>query len=162
MEGTRPRALVVTVSDSHQGVLDRAGPSLREALVQGGVDVVGQRTVGNDAPAIVALLREAQRDGAVEAIVFSGGTGLGPKDVTVDAVEPLFERRLEGFGEAFRRLSWDEIGARAVLSRATAGLVGALLVFVVPGSARAAALGGRLVAQIAPHAVHVLRGGGHG
>jgi molybdenum cofactor biosynthesis protein B len=162
MEGQRIRALVVTVSDSHQGALDRAGPALREALVTGGMDVVGQRTVGNDAAAIAELVREAQRERGVEAIVFSGGTGLGPKDVTVDAVEPLFERRLDGFGEAFRRLSWDEIGARAVLSRATAGVTGGLLVFVVPGSSKAAALGGRLVAQIAPHAVHVLRGGGHG
>jgi molybdenum cofactor biosynthesis protein B len=84
--------------------------------------------------------------------------------VTYEALAPLFDKTLDGFGEAFRRLSWDEIGPRAVLSRATAGVVGQGLVFVLPGSTNAARLGARaLVAPILGHAVDLLHGRtGHG
>jgi molybdenum cofactor biosynthesis protein B len=82
--------------------------------------------------------------------------------VTVEAVEPLLSRKLDGFGEAFRRLSWEQVGARAVLSRALAGTLGSRLVFVLPGSPKAVALGVKeLIVPLLEHAMQMLAGGGH-
>ncbi|MDB4982915.1 MAG: molybdenum cofactor synthesis domain protein, partial [Myxococcales bacterium] len=96
--------------------------------------------------------------GRVDAVLVTGGTGLAPRDRTPEALAPLFERRLDGFGELFRALSFQEIGAAAMLSRAEAGVVGGVLVFLMPGSPAAVRLAMRkLIAPELAHAVGQLR-----
>jgi len=94
-----------------------------------------------------------------DVIVTSGGTGIAPRDRTYEALEALLEKTLDGFGEAFRRLSWDEIGPRAVLSRAIAGVHRGRVVAALPGSPKAVALAvDRILAPILPHAAALARG----
>jgi molybdenum cofactor biosynthesis protein B len=94
----------------------------------------------------------------VDVAVLTGGTGLSPRDVTLEAIEPLFEREIEGFGELFRSLSYAEIGPRAMLSRAIAGVVGIQAVFALPGSPKAVRLGmEKLVLPAVGHLLGQLR-----
>ena len=149
------RIVTVTVSDAHQGAEDRSGPAIAEALKKAGHELDSHLTVANDRDAITTLVRERSD---CDAIVLTGGTGLGPKDVTVEAVESLFEKKLDGFGEAFRRASVDQIGAKGMLSRATAGVVRGVIVVAVPGSTKGATLGVEIIASILDHASEVARG----
>lgn len=107
----------------------------------------------------LAVLESSLR---ADLVVVAGGTGPGPRDLSVEAVRPLFEKELEGFGERFRLLSSEEVGARALLSRATAGVVGRSLVFVVPGRPEAVRLAlEHLILPAARDALEVVRGGSH-
>jgi molybdenum cofactor biosynthesis protein B len=150
------RVVTVTVSDAHQGAKDASGPALSEAMTKAGHTVLRHETAPNDAAAIRALVERLCAE--ADAVVLTGGTGLGPKDVTVETVEAVFDKRLDGFGEAFRRASWDQIGPKAILSRATAGVVRGCVVFALPGSTKAVTLGAELLAPILDHAVEVARG----
>lgn len=150
------RLVTVTVSDAHQGANDSSGPALDEIMRAAGHVVLRRETAPNDAGSVRALVERLAAE--VDAVVLTGGTGLGPRDVTVEAVEAVFDKRLDGFGEEFRRASRDEIGPRAMLSRATAGVVGGCVVCVLPGSPRAAKLGAELLAPVLDHAVEVARG----
>ena len=152
-----PRVVTVTVSDSRTAADDRSGRVLAEELAQ--FAVVRHEIVPDEAERIVAIVRHVMEEDEADALVLSGGTGIAPRDVTFEALENLFDKRLEGFGEAFRRLSWEEIGPRAMLSRATAGTIGTRLVFSLPGSEKAVRLGVReLVVPILAHAVDLLHG----
>jgi molybdenum cofactor biosynthesis protein B len=152
-----PRVLTVTVSDTRTASDDRSGQALVEELAA--FTHVRHVIVPDEPERIVALLREVMESDEADAIVLSGGTGIAPRDRTYEALEALFDKRLDGFGEAFRRLSWEEIGPRAILSRATAGTVGTRLVFSLPGSEKAARLGAReLIAPVLAHAVDLLHG----
>lgn len=149
------RIVTVTVSDTRTPADDGSGRALHEEL--GAFTLVRHEIVPDDPGRIRAVVAGAAAE--VDAVVLTGGTGIAPRDQTVEALRPLFDKELEGFGEAFRRLSWDEIGPRAVLSRATAGTIGRCLVVALPGSSRAARLGAReLVAPILAHAVDLVRG----
>lgn len=151
----RARVVTVTVSDTRTEADDGAGRALREELA--GFELVRHVIVPDDGERIRAVVREAM--GEADAVVLSGGTGIAPRDGTIEAIAPMFDKTLDGFGEAFRRLSWDEIGARSVLSRAAAGTVGRCLVVALPGSTNAARLGARaLVAPILDHARDLLHG----
>ena len=100
-----------------------------------------------------------------DAVVITGGTGIAPRDRTIEAVEPLFQKTLVGFGEAFRRLSWDEIGPKAVLSRATAGVLRGRIVIALPGSPAAVRLAvDKIIGPTLAHAVELASGRkvGHG
>lgn len=149
------RIVTVTVSDAHQGEEDRSGPAIAEALKKAGHELVRHERLANDRAAITALV---EKTNDCDAVVLTGGTGLGPKDVTVEAVESLFEKKLDGFGEAFRRASVDQIGAKGMLSRATAGVVKGIIVVAVPGSTKGATLGVEIIAPILDHASEVARG----
>jgi molybdenum cofactor biosynthesis protein B len=92
---------------------------------------------------------------SVDAIITCGGTGISPRDVTIESVKPLFEKELDGFGEIFRRLSFDEIGSAAVLTRATAGVSNGKVIFCIPGSPQAASV--CLKRLISPEASHILK-----
>jgi molybdenum cofactor biosynthesis protein B len=152
-----PRVLTVTVSDTRTANDDRSGKALVEELAA--FTHVRHVIVPDEPERIVALLREVMESDEADAVVLSGGTGIAPRDRTYEALEALFDKRLDGFGEAFRRLSWEEIGPRAILSRATAGTVGTRLVFSLPGSEKAARLGAReLIAPVLAHAVELLHG----
>jgi molybdenum cofactor biosynthesis protein B len=161
---TPARVITVTVSDTRTTADDASGRALAEELA--GFVLVRHVIAPDDPERITFLVRDAVAKGETDAIVFTGGTGIAPRDLTLEALASLFDKQLDGFGEAFRRLSWDEIGPRAILSRAAAGTVGTCLVFLLPGSEKAARLGARaLIAPILGHAVDLVNGRtkhGHG
>jgi molybdenum cofactor biosynthesis protein B len=128
------RCAVVTVSDSRRQQNDHAGDAGAAMLVKHGHAVVSRTIVPDDVDAIREVLTEHVADPNVDAVVFTGGTGVTGRDVTPEAIEPLFDKPLPGFGEAFRARSFDAIGPAGLLSRATAGVIGTTLVFAVPGS----------------------------
>ena len=148
---------VVTVSDRcHSGEReDRSGPAARDELEHAGVTVVEVRVVPDEPAAIRSVVQEKD----VDVVFCTGGTGVGPRDITIETVEPLLDKTLPGFGELFRARSVEQVGTAAFLSRATAGVVAGRAVFCVPGSPKAAALGASLAASEMAHLVyHVLKG----
>ena len=151
------RVITVTVSDTRTAADDASGKALVEELA---AFVLVRHVIVPDDPAkITSVVSDAVAAGEADAIVFTGGTGIAPRDLTFEAVSALFDKQLDGFGEAFRRLSWDEIGPRAMLSRAAAGTVGTCVVFLLPGSEKAARLGARsLIAPVLGHAVDLVHG----
>lgn len=159
------RVATITCSDSRTSGGDAAPPAdasgalLRERLAAAGHDLAPHAIVPDDRAAIAAAVTAACDDPTIDVVVLTGGTGLAPRDVTVEAVRPLLDKELEGFGEAFRRLSWDQVGARAILSRALAGSRGATLVAALPGSPRAVELAmSQVLLPLLPHAVDLLHG----
>ena len=118
-----PRVVTVTVSDTRTEADDKGGATLRELLSSAGFALGAHSIVRDDREAIRAAVRGAIAAGSVDAVVLTGGTGIAPRDVTCEAVAPILDKTLDGFGEAFRRLSWDEVGPRAILSRALAARV---------------------------------------
>ncbi len=154
----KPLVIVtLTVSDTRTPETDEGGRTLRARLESAGFGVAEHRIVRDDVEAIRAAILGISAD----AIITTGGTGLGPRDVTVAAVEGVFTKRMDGFGEQFRRASWDDVGPRAMLSNATAGLVGTTCVFALPGSPKAIPLAVGILAPILAHAIAIARGGGH-
>ena len=152
-----PRVITVTVSDTRTSADDRSGRALAEELAA--FTVVRHAIVPDEPESILGLVRGMMEADEADAVVLSGGTGIAPRDLTYEALEALFDKRLDGFGEAFRRLSWTEIGPRSILSRATAGTIGTRLVFSLPGSEKAVRLGAReLIVPILAHAVDLLHG----
>lgn len=125
---------VITVSDTRRPETDAGGDLVAELLSQGGHPVVLRRIVKDDVAAIRSAFQEAASHAEVRAVLLTGGTGIAPRDVTPEALEPLLERAIPGFGELFRALSFQEIGAAALLSRAFAGVCSGRPVFALPGS----------------------------
>ncbi len=124
---------VITASDTRTAETDEGGKLARQLLEHEGHSLAGS-AIARETPAqLVAALDEAKASGA-RAIVITGGTGLSSRDVTIQTVEPLLERRLDGFGELFRMLSFQQVGSAAMASRAVAGVWSGVLVFAVPGS----------------------------
>jgi len=155
----RVRVVTITVSDTRTAADDTSGQALTEELAA--FSCVRHALVRDDVTAIRAEISRAIEVDGADAVVLTGGTGIAPRDTTYEAVTGLFSKTLDGFGEAFRRLSWEEVGARAVLSRATAGVVGRSLVVALPGSTKAARLGARrLVAELLVHTTELLRPAG--
>lgn len=137
----RPLGLkILTVSDTRDLAADRSGAYLETALTAAGHRVLERRVVRDEAPAIREAVRGWAAEPEVFAILVTGGTGVLPRDVTPEAIEPLYDKILPGFGELFRALSYQEIGAAAIQSRASAGLVGGCVVFLLPGSTNACRL----------------------
>jgi len=153
-----PRVVTITISDTRTETDDESGRTLRELLASAGA-IVLRHTMVTDDPAHIqrAVVDAIERDQA-DVVVTTGGTGIAPRDQTCEALEGLLEKRLEGFGEAFRRRSWDDVGPRAILSRAVAGTRGRTLSVALPGSVRAVRLAvTRVLAPVLPHAVALLR-----
>jgi len=145
---------VVTVSSSRTLETDESGDSLVESIQEDGKSVVARELVGDHQQAIAAtVLALVERDD-VDAVVLTGGTGLSPEDVTVESVRPLFDQEIPGFGELFRHLSYEDIGPRALLSRAFAGSIDSVPVFCLPGSTQGATFGTEQL--ILPTIGHVL------
>ena len=132
--------VVITVSDTRTPETDTGGARVAELLAAAGHPVVAREIVKDEAEAIAAATRRAIGRGDARAVVLTGGTGIAPRDVTPDAVEPLLERVVPGFGELFRMLSFEEIGSAALLSRAVCGLARGVVVCVLPGSRGAVTL----------------------
>jgi molybdenum cofactor biosynthesis protein B len=125
---------IVTVSDTRTLETDSGGALVEEMLVAAGHSVTSRRIVPDEPVAIRAALDQAIADASPRAVVLTGGTGIAPRDVTPDTIEPELDRLVPGFGELFRMLSYEDIGAAALLSRALAGLKEGKVVFVIPGS----------------------------
>ncbi|HSD19960.1 MAG TPA: molybdenum cofactor biosynthesis protein B [Anaeromyxobacter sp.] len=148
------RIFVVTASDTRGEAEDESGAYLRAAVASGGHAVAGYRVVRDEPAQIRAAIDEAARADA-DAIVVNGGTGIAARDRTYEAVADLLEKRLDGFGELFRMLSYAEIGSAAMLSRAVAGVWDGRAVFSVPGSRAAVRLAWEKL--IGPEVGHVVR-----
>ena len=152
---------VLTVSDSRTAANDESGKLACSLLSEAGADISATSIVPDEPASIASWVAEHCRSRSTHAVVITGGTGIAPRDRTIEALVPLFSRTLEGFGEAFRRLSFEDIGARAVLSRATAGVIGSCIVFALPGSPKAVQLALReLVIPLLPHASEMVRATG--
>lgn len=153
------RVAAITVSDSRGPEDDTGGQLLRERLEAAGFAVSYRAIVRDDPDAIRAVVARVCDENLADAIVTTGGTGIAPRDRTYEAIESLLEKTLDGFGEAFRRLSWDEVGPRATLSRAVAGVHRGRILAALPGSPKGVALAvDRVLAPILLHAVALASG----
>jgi molybdenum cofactor biosynthesis protein B len=152
------RVAVLTISDTRTPETDTGGDVVEEAMRGAGHEVVAREIVRDEATSIRTILVALLARSDVDAVVTTGGTGISGRDTTYEVVERMVEKRLDGFGEIFRMLSYEEIGAAAILSRALAGAVGTKLVASLPGSRNAVRLGVEklLVPEIA-HIVFELR-----
>jgi molybdenum cofactor biosynthesis protein B len=125
---------VITVSDTRTLETDTGGGLVVELLEAAGHEIAAREIVRDEPAEVHAALQRALELEGTRAVIFTGGTGVAPRDVTPDTLEPRLDRIVPGFGELFRQLSYQEIGSAALLSRALAGLARGRVVFVVPGS----------------------------
>lgn len=128
------RIAILTVSDTRSAADDKSGTVLVERVKEAGHHLAGRAIVRDDAPAITAKLREWVADVDVDVVIATGGTGLTGRDTTPEAFRAVYEKEIEGFGELFRRLSYEKIGTSTIQSRATAGLANGTFLFALPGS----------------------------
>lgn len=146
---------IVTSSDSRTEATDDSGKLIRELLLKAGHKVLFHAVVKDEAKAIADAVEQASW--TCDAVITNGGTGLSRRDVTIPTLAPLFERTLPGFGEIFRRLSYDEIGSASMLSGAMAGVYHGHLIFCLPGSPDACRLAmEKLILPELSHAVGVM------
>jgi molybdopterin adenylyltransferase len=152
------RVAVLTISDTRTPETDTGGDTIDELMRGAGHEVVERDIVEDDATRIRTVLLDLLARSDVDAVITTGGTGISARDTTYEVVDRMLEKRLDGFGEIFRMLSYEEVGAAAVLSRAVAGAVGDKLVACLPGSRNAVRLSVEklLVPEIA-HVVFELR-----
>jgi molybdopterin adenylyltransferase len=147
------RCFVLTISDTRTEQNDTSGDAIATALTGAGHVVAGRKIV-RDEPAVVSALveKEAER---VQVVITTGGTGITSRDSTYEAVSGLLHKRMDGFGELFRMISYGEIGSAAMLTRACAGSIGTTAVFSLPGSEHAVRLA--MERLILPEIGHVVR-----
>jgi molybdopterin adenylyltransferase len=146
---------VLTVSDTRTAETDTSGRAIRELLEAAGHRVSGHAIVRDEPSQVREIVLAQSADGATQVIITTGGTGITSRDGTYEAVNGLLEKRLDGFGELFRMLSYEEIGSAAMMSRATAGSTSGKVVFVLPGSENAVRLA--MTRLIIPELAHVVQ-----
>jgi molybdenum cofactor biosynthesis protein B len=157
------RVAAITVSDTRTAADDVGGQTLRERLEAAGFEVSTRHIVRDEPDELRALVTRILDENLADAIVTTGGTGIAPRDRTFEAIQGLLDKTLDGFGEAFRRLSWDEVGPRSVLSRAVAGVHRGHVIAALPGSPKAVTLAvDQVLAPILVHAASLARGQKHG
>lgn len=157
------RLAIVTVSDTRTSETDVGGNLTAELCRAAGYSVVSQTIVRDEPDQVTSRVKAWAAAGEVDAVLLTGGTGLSRRDTTVEAVSRLFEKTLPGYGELFRALSFAEVGAAAMLSRANAGTVGRAVVFTMPGSPAGVRLAlEKLILPELAHVVSQLQGGQHG
>ena len=149
--------VVITVSDTRTADDDTSGVLIRDRLSRAGHSILAHEIIPDEIRGIVDRLEAHCADKECQCIMLTGGTGISPRDVTYEAVAGFIEKRLDGFGELFRMLSFQEIGAKAILSRAIAGTKGGTLIFAMPGSTAAVQLAmNRLILPTLVHAAALL------
>ena len=149
--------VALTVSDTRTPETDSGGRLIRELLTDAGHRVIAQAILPDDPPQVRRKITELATDPACRAILLTGGTGLAARDTTYEVVDSLLEKRLDGFGELFRGLSYEQVGPAAMLSRAIAGSIGCTAVFSMPGSPNAVRLAmEKLILPELGHIVHLL------
>jgi molybdenum cofactor biosynthesis protein B len=134
------RCFVLTVSDTRTEGSDTSGRAIAELLSASGHSVTGRTIVKDEETTVRTTIERQLASGDVDAIIVTGGTGITSRDRTFEAVDALLEKRLDGFGELFRMLSYEQIGPAAMMSRATAGLAAGHVVVALPGSEAAVRL----------------------
>jgi molybdenum cofactor biosynthesis protein B len=134
------RAAVLTISDTRTPETDISGDAIATRLRDAGHDVAARSIVTDDQARITAALRGYVEDSGIDVVIATGGTGVTARDVTPEALAPLVDKPIPGFGELFRWLSFEQIGTSTIQSRAEAALCGGTYVFLLPGSPRAVAL----------------------
>lgn len=134
------RLAVLTISDTRTPENDTGGDTIEELMRGAGHEIVERRIVRDDAARIRTEIVNLLARPDADAVITTGGTGISARDTTYEVVDRMIEKKLDGFGEIFRALSYEEIGAAAILSRAVAGTVGAKLVACLPGSRNAVRL----------------------
>jgi len=149
---------VLTVSDTRTAENDRSGQAIMDLLGEDGHIVCARAIVPDEPGEVTARVRLVLEAGEADVMIITGGTGIAQRDTTFEAVAGLFEREMPGFGELFRMLSFEEIGAAAMLSRAAAGIVGRRVLFLLPGSEHGVRLAmSRLILPELGHIVRELR-----
>ncbi len=128
------RIAVLTVSDTRALADDKSGQTLADRIVEAGHLLAARDIVTDDRDAIRDKVLGWSRNEGIDVVITTGGTGFTGRDVTPEALEPIFEKRMDGFSEVFHRISYDKIGTSTIQSRATGGVVNATFVFVLPGS----------------------------
>lgn len=146
---------VLTISDSRREEDDESGKLIRERLSQDGHRVVAYAILKNEAESIKKKIGELLQQGGLQVIITSGGTGVSHRDITVETISPILEKKLDGFGELFRSLSYHEIGTGSIMSRAVAGVAGGKVIICLPGSLAAVTLA--LDKIILPEMGHMVR-----
>ena len=153
------RCKIITISDTRDMETDKSGQLMKELLEAAEYEVVEREIIKDEAVHIrEAVLKACQHD-AVDCVLTNGGTGIAKRDVTIEALSSLYEKEIPGFGELFRMLSYQEdIGSAAILSRASAGIIGDTAVFSTPGSSGAVRLAmNKLIIPELGHIVHEIR-----
>ncbi len=145
---------VITVSDTRIRENDESGALIRRLLERQGHRIVSYDVLPDDEDLIRREVEKLRDAGEVRVLIMNGGTGLSRRDRTPEAVEPLMTRKLPGFGELFRHLSYRDIGSAGILSRASAGVVGSMVTFLLPGSPAAAELA--MTGLILPEMAHMV------
>ena len=146
---------IVTVSSTRSLEDDKSGRWISKRAKKEGHDVVVHQVVSDDVEAITEIIRKITNDGDAQVVLLTGGTGISSKDVTIEAVRPLLTKELTAFGPLFTQLSFEQIDSAALLSRATAGLVGKTILFCIPGSLKACKLACK--ALIFPELGHLVK-----
>jgi molybdenum cofactor biosynthesis protein B len=153
-----PRSIgcwVLTISDTKTPETDTSGAVIRDLLTAAGHHVIGSTIVRDEPTDVQRVVRAACADAAVHAVILTGGTGITARDSTFEAVEALLDKRLPGFGELFRMLSYQDVGAAAMLSRAQMGIHARRIVVSLPGSPNACRLA--LEKLLVPELPHLVR-----
>ncbi|WP_372910088.1 molybdenum cofactor biosynthesis protein B [Salinigranum sp.] len=148
---------VLTVTSSRSLDDDPAGDAIAARFEDAGHEITTRDLVGDEYDTVQSALSALTKRDDVDVVVSTGGTGVTPDDVTVEAADRLFAKRLPGFGELFRRQSYDEVGVMVVATRATAGIVDETPVFCLPGSENAARLGADIAVEVAGHLAGLAR-----
>jgi molybdenum cofactor biosynthesis protein B len=155
---SRVGCYVITVSDTRTEDNDTGGRAIVEMLTAAGHEIIGRTIVKDDAEMLRDAIGRQLANPAVQAIVTTGGTGITSRDCTYEAVTALLWKRLDGFGELFRMLSYDQIGAAAMLSRAVAGTIAGRVIVALPGSEAAVRLA--VEKLLVPELGHLVREAG--
>ena len=158
------RVATFTLSDTRTPNDDVGGRVLVDRLRAAGFSIVSHVILREDPDVLREAITHVCDANIADAIVLTGGTGIAPRDRTIEVVEPLLEKTIDGFGEAFRKLSWEQIGPRAILSRAIAGVMRGKVIAALPGSPTAVELAvDALLAPTLSHAIALAsgRGGKH-
>ncbi|BAB72757.1 MogA/MoaB family molybdenum cofactor biosynthesis protein [Anabaena sp. FACHB-709] len=152
--GITVNCAVVTVSDTRTPETDKSGHLIQQLLIDANYTVDDYVIIPDEPAQIQLQLALLSQNSNLDAVIFNGGTGIAPRDTTYDAIEKLLEKTLPGFGEIFRYLSYQEIGSRAIASRAVAGVYKNQLIFSLPGSSNAVRLG--MEKLILPELTHLV------
>lgn len=145
---------VITVSDTRTQETDKSGKIIKQLIIDAGHQVIDYTILKDEPEQIRAQMETWGKRQDLDAVILNGGTGIAPRDTTYDAIASLLEKSLPGFGELFRYLSYQEIGSRAIASRAIAGIYQGKLVFSLPGSSNAVKLA--ISQLILPELVHLV------
>jgi molybdopterin adenylyltransferase len=149
---------IITISDTRTTETDTGGQLAHQLIRSAGHEVKFYQIVPDEPEQIIALLGELAKQGSIQTVILSGGTGISPRDRTYEALNNLLEKVLPGFGELFRTLSYAEIGSRTISSRSIAGTYRQMIVFALPGSRGAVELGlTKIILPELPHLIKQLR-----